>query len=578
MNDNRLGLKIVRINQGYTDLLEINGNQSWTKRIWDIRKDLENIENLEGTSTVLMLKSIDSGYLLTVATLIEGRRTDCISAWIYIPNDIKISGKELVEIVDVLEKEILANIRNDDQLSLLFDHAYESAPAKRKTINSSGDKYAYRYYGKGTLYSYSLNELLDDINQSYYRDYKCIFLLDNSSNLKCNIGKDLRSIKIKSEIVLSPPSIVDGFEPYIDGQKFNQARYAFEGDNITIEWKRKGYKTIRKEIKVQKEIECPKPSPNEYVIEYPYEYIRVKDENGQEIEDYNLWIEGHLIRKGEVAEISEDKKSQSQVEVSANGYEEYKQSHDLRAIRYLDIRLKKKKYSYTFVLYSKDNEELEVEYSTTKKYLNSSPIEGYKTRDYIKNGVKNILKYSPSLSTSMKIVIGVACAIALFMGIAGGFYFTKQFYADKISSLQLKVEEVNKELSQRKVAQSLEQPIEESHMSNDNWDRIVKYLDKQKKWKKDEMDKFPEIVGLWDAINSYDKRAIESFQVNLSRSENYKRLLEAIANVKTQLSGPYNKENDFVITVDSYIKNLIKKTAEGNDSEKKNNEDQDAWM
>ena len=178
----------------------------------------------------------------------------------------------------------------------------------------------------------------------------------------------------------------------------------------------------------------------------------------------------------------------------------------------------------------------------------------------------------------MKIVIGVACAIALFMGIAGGFYFTKQFYADKISSLQLKVEEVNKELSQRKVAQSLEQPIEESHMSNDNWDRIVKYLDKQKKWKKDEMDKFPEIVGLWDAINSYDKRAIESFQVNLSRSENYKRLLEAIANVKTQLSGPYNKENDFVITVDSYIKNLIKKTAEGNDSEKKNNEDQDAWM
>lgn len=46
MDNNKLGLKIVRINQGYTDLFEINGDQVWTKNVWDIRKDLENIDNL----------------------------------------------------------------------------------------------------------------------------------------------------------------------------------------------------------------------------------------------------------------------------------------------------------------------------------------------------------------------------------------------------------------------------------------------------------------------------------------------------------------------------------------------------
>ena len=104
MDNNKLGLKIVRINQGYTDLFEINGDQVWTKNVWDIRKDLENIDNLDGSSAVLMLTSVDIGHILTVASLIEGRITDCISAWIYVPASINIAGKELVEIVETSEQ------------------------------------------------------------------------------------------------------------------------------------------------------------------------------------------------------------------------------------------------------------------------------------------------------------------------------------------------------------------------------------------------------------------------------------------------------------------------------------------
>lgn len=573
---NKLGLIIEYTANGSNELLSLNTDSKWENNVGEIA-EIKQVDRPNSQDwCILVLQSIEYGHIIRIIIPNTGRN-DYISASIFMPYGIIISGKELENVISKTKSELFDWKKETSKavLSSLFSESYKMVDLYKKPIEESPNKIAYRYYG---VY-YQLYELMDKLNQSYYDSYKYIFLFESESGISCK-GDDLTNKDLIESMILNPPSSVDGFEPYIDGQKFNQARYAFVGDKIIIKWKRKGYKTIRKEIEVQKDIECLKPSPNEYVIEYPYEYIRVKDENGQEIEDYNLWIDGSLIRKGKVAEISEAKKSQSQVEVSANGYEEYKQSHDLRARRYLDIRLKKKIYSYTFILFSKDNKKLEVEYSTTKKFLESSPIKGYKARNGIVRGITNSLEYSP-FSKSIKIVICVAFAIVLFMGIAGGFYFTKQFYADKISSLQSKVEEVNKELSQRKVAQSLEQPIEESHMSNGNWDRIVKYLDNEKKWKKDEMDKFPEIVGLWDAINSYDKEIAEKYQENLKDSKVYTQLLEALTKAD-RLSGSYCSEGDVVITIKSYLDKLSKQVSKedvrNNSGSKKENEDQDAWI
>ena len=55
MDASVLGLKIVRIKEGYQDLLEINGDPSWTKKVWDIRRDLPAGTNTEEGKTVLLL-------------------------------------------------------------------------------------------------------------------------------------------------------------------------------------------------------------------------------------------------------------------------------------------------------------------------------------------------------------------------------------------------------------------------------------------------------------------------------------------------------------------------------------------
>ena len=319
MDNNKLGLKIVRINQGYTDLLEINGDQKWTKNVWDIRKDLENIDNLDGSSAVLMLTSIDTGHMLTVASLIEGRITDCISAWIHIPATISISGKELVELVESAKKEILANERNDEKLRQLFSKEYELAPASKIVGGSIGEKCAYRYYGQKA--KYTLAELLKDMCQSYYKNYKSIFLLDNSSNLRCLSGDNLSEQKVYSMIIVKSPGVVESFVPHIGGQPFEGQMYVVEGEIIKIEWRRNGYLPIQTETTVRQDMRYSVPTPNQYIRVIPFDTIKVVDEWGQSIREYEVYVEKKLIEHGRPIAISESKINNVWIEVYAEGFE-----------------------------------------------------------------------------------------------------------------------------------------------------------------------------------------------------------------------------------------------------------------
>ena len=320
MDNNKLGLKIVRINQGYTDLFEINGDQVWTKNVWDIRKDLENIDNLDGSSAVLMLTSVDTGHILTVASLIEGRITDCISAWIYVPASINIAGKELVEIVDAVKKEILANERNDERLTQLLSKTYESAPASRITTKSNGEKCAYRYYGQKAKYTLA-EAPKKDMCQSYYKNYKSIFLLDNSTSLRCLSGDNLSDHKVYSMVVIKSPGQVDSFVPYIGEQPFVGQMYAIEGDVINIEWRRDGYMPIHTSSTITPGAKYSLPTPNQYVRLLPYNYIKITDEWNQRVEDYELCVEKKQVNKGDDIQISESMLNNVWVEIYAEGYE-----------------------------------------------------------------------------------------------------------------------------------------------------------------------------------------------------------------------------------------------------------------
>lgn len=552
MDNNKLGLKIVRINQGYTDLFEINGDQVWTKNVWDIRKDLENIDNLDGSSAVLMLTSVDTGHILTVASLIEGRITDCISAWIYVPASINIAGKELVEIVDAVKKEILANERNDERLTQLLSKTYESAPASRITTKSNGEKCAFRYYGQGA--KYTLSELLKDMCQSYYKSYKSVFLLDNSSKLKCLQGDNLSDQKVYSMVVVKSPGNIDSFVPYIGERPFVGQIYAIEGGTIDIEWRRDGYMPIHTKSTIAPVAKYSVPTPNQYVRVLNYNYIKVVDEWSQRVTDYDLYVAKQRISKNEDIRISEATLNNVWVEIHAEGFEPI--SGHLNLTQPVQLKLVKETYAYEFLLPLKNEEGYYPIKISGNRKMKNSPVKGYVTENgYVTRNDKNYLRFKP-FTRKFWITCLICSIIVLLLGICGG-YALNDFIGGKADNQEVgKLTKENDDLKSR--IKELEKRNynyvpkgSESNSDEKLVDAAISYIDHNNVWNRTEMEKHEPLKGLWDAMNERRFDDILAYENVLGKSAIFKELVAAITkNRHKPFSGNFNTNpNDFDITI-----------------------------
>lgn len=552
MDNNKLGLKIVRINQGYTDLFEINGDQVWTKNVWDIRKDLENIDNLDGSSAVLMLTSVDTGHILTVASLIEGRITDCISAWIYVPASINIAGKELVEIVDAVKKEILANERNDERLTQLLSKTYESAPASRITTKSNGEKCAFRYYGQGA--KYTLSELLKDMCQSYYKSYKSVFLLDNSSKLKCLQGDNLSDQKVYSMVVVKSPGNIDSFVPYIGERPFVGQIYAIEGGTIDIEWRRDGYMPIHTKSTIAPGAKYSVPTPNQYVRVLNYNYIKVVDEWSQRVTDYDLYVAKQRISKNEDIRISEATLNNVWVEIHAEGFEPI--SGHLNLTQPVQLKLVKETYAYEFLLPLKNEEGYYPIKISGNRKMKNSPVKGYVTENgYVTRNDKNYLRFKP-FTRKFWITCLICSIIVLLLGICGG-YALNDFIGGKADNQEVgKLTKENDDLKSRikeleKRNYNYAPKGSESNSDEKLVDAAISYIDHNNVWNRTEMEKHEPLKGLWDAMNERRFDDILAYDNILGKSAIFKELVAAITkNRHKPFSGNFNTNpNDFDITI-----------------------------
>lgn len=557
MDNNKLGLKIVRINQGYTDLFEINGDQKWTKNVWDIRKDLENIDNLDGSSAVLMLTSIDTGHILTVASLIEGRITDCISAWIYVPASINIAGKELVEIVDAVKKEILANERNDERLTQLLSKTYESAPASRITTKSNGEKCAFRYYGQGA--KYTLSELLKDMCQSYYKSYKSVFLLDNSSKLKCLQGDNLSDQKVYSMVVVKSPGNIDSFVPYIGERPFVGQIYAIEGGTIDIEWRRDGYMPIHTKSTIAPGAKYSVPTPNQYVRVLNYNYIKVVDEWSQRVTDYDLYVAKQRISKNEDIRISEATLNNVWVEIHAEGFEPI--SGYLNLTQPVQLKLVKETYAYEFLLPLKNEEDYYPIKISGNRKMKNSPVKGYVTENgYVTRNDKNYLRFKP-FTRKFWITCLICSIIVLLLGICGG-YALNDFIGGKADNQEVsKLTKENADLKSRiKELEKRNYTYTPKGATDNNEtysiEAAISYLDTNNKWNRTEMEKFDDLKGLWDALNERLFDDIIKYETKLSKSITFTEVVQAVkANKHKKFAQPYTKDNDIRIHPEQGVSN-----------------------
>ena len=468
MNTNKLGLKFVRISQGYTDLFEINGDSSWTQHVWDIREELKLIENLNSNSNIVFSQNIEEGHILTVVYpfMVQGHgATDCISAWVFVPKDIVISGKELSDVVKYLRDEMLSNNLNQAKFEKVFAKEYPASPAKKVITQTSGTVCAYRYYGQGQLYS--LSEILGELNQASYAKYKCIFILDKASGFEFNKNIDnLSACKVTQMVVVNPPKPVDKFVPYIDGAIFEEAVYIAEGSLIKVEWKRPGYRTIDMAVTVSKNSVIPQPTPDKYYRNIRFDHFTIVDESNNPVGKYQLRVSKQTLNEGFQVVIHEAAISKCEVEVFADNFVTYKGILDLNSKQI--IRMKRKTLTYKFQLPLKDGSSLDFQIEATKKLV-KSPIKGYETIGAIDSRHINDLEYKPdSKRTYIMMLIGLIAGLVL--GIGAMLIFGGE--SETSASNQTKQEST--EEKQENTASTLEEAIKYLD-EKEIWNRYIKF-------------------------------------------------------------------------------------------------------
>ena len=553
--NNKLGLKIVRTSQGYVEGLEVNGAQEWTKNIRDVREDLKHIENFQGDSTVLMMRCIDSGNLITIASLIDGRITDCISAWIYIPDNLIISGKKLVEIINITKNEILAVMQNDSLLKEIFSKEYESAPANRIYKKSNTDQYAYRYYGKGC--NYELWELLDNIYQPYYQQYKSVFFIDKSSQLSCSVGDDLSNRQLYTSILANTPKVIDGFVPYVNGKIFDSPMYVSKGEVIEITWKKKDYEPIRTQTKANEGFMYMEPTVNQYRRLIPYEAIMVVDERRRSIQEYELSINHNKVNPGNAVPVSEAALNNVRIDVYADEYDPKGIMVDFVKSSRITVQLSKTSYEYKLAIPLENIDGyINLEPITTHKKLEKSPIKGYapERRGFSRHEI-TYLKYAPYNKTFW-IQAAIVLGIVLILGVALGAWGWNKLKTEKLinenSSLKYEMKQLKSKGGYNYSHQEDEEKTPKQEENVKDADEVLAYLDNNNVWNREKMEGFSQIKGLWDALNTHDFNNVLGFENVLKDSERFMKLVQAIkANKAKKFTTNYNtNQNDFDITIE----------------------------
>lgn len=557
----KLGLKIVRASMGLGSGFERNTEQSWTKYVRDTREDYKCIPTLEEDSdaSALLYSAIETGEFFTLISGIAGRPGDFVSAWIFVPSSIEISGKELESVINDTRVQILRDEINTETLTTIFDKDYPHLDLSKTCTRTDGNKLAVRYFGRGT--DYSLREVLNLLSQPENTSFKGIFLIDNSSSIKAIGCEDISNHKLKDSFIIEAPKPDNGFIPYLNNNEFITNIRATEGERIIITWKKNGYSPIQEEIIVKENSHQSKGiSPIDIKKLIPFTNIEVCDEKGRPIsEDYSLYIERQLVTKGQALPIRQAALQQVHVEVkNLSGYKNCSADLDFSKSDHQKIYLKENCFTYFFELPIKRDESSFMEVKpveiNSKRRITRTPFPGYHSYDgeFYENSTIP-LYYRAEKKPIWKRLIPLA--VFLLFGMCLGFGIASYIYDEQNKKAEAKLTVAQN--SAKQTAKEEEKPKKEA----------ITLLERSE-WIKTDFDNVTELKGLWDELNEYKFDKVLNRGGDLDKSGNFSVLKQVIrdfkeAGGKSEMFIGHNcPDGDSTITYSLYKASIERKTTD----------------
>lgn len=579
---NKLQLYINKSGVEYKNIFNLNPDEDVRRCIVDVRRALQipAYDVLE-KNTFYFVRYLDSGMLVGVISTTIGQKANHVAAWIFVPYDLRVEAETLMDVVNLVARKISGqSISPEDMADLraAFSAEYPTNAEAAGIVGNRGEEYAFRYYGGDTD-----RELIDLIGvylyQSAYLPYAGVLLVDASLGIECH-GTDLTDIPFEQMVDMVPPEAhPDGFKPYLFGQLFAEPFLVPLREQVEIVWKRPGFQDMVQQIAVTEagmQPECASTgeskkriSPKSFSVTSLSSHRSLTNECQITVNGIDI-TEGHYFTQAELAN--------AELTVACEGYETYSARTNLAQSAQTIIRLRERGKIYNFEISAKSSDIAGMIHFRihSSGELTESPIDGYELADDIQEGASrsNHLVYDGGNQRKTlinNIVWAVAGAVigALLMLLCtcGSGGAEPEAVTDEPATAQVENTESQQqpkpEENKKETAQPQQTPApapEQTTAPNRSLQSAVEYLDANKVWHKDSLDRFPDLRGLYEDMNTLNrKRLVEVWGPKLKDSRQFTNVANHVTNgAKKKPRIPadrttYNPANDYAISVQSYL-------------------------
>ena len=579
---NKLGFAIKLASQGAGNAIECNKSQ-WTNKVVDIREYLKLFNGLQGTDNIVTFMSFDEGgCFLTQLRAISGRMGDFLSGWIYIPNTIEATGDDIMNaynyVRNILSQSNLTDLKDD--ISSFFSKEFPTKEVSAQYSASKGQLYGVRFLGH-----YTLKEIVGEHRyQPYYSEYKAVFLLNKDDEVTitkeaANSFRNLTDKEIVRTSTLVPPTYPQlqalgvGTKIYtIDGSDFKQPLLVNQGSKVPLLLSRDGFENMKLEVSVTSERQLIDFSSTKITWrkKISASMFSIRDRKNEKIEKgVRIFVNGTDITFQEIL-LSEEECRQAIVKVTAPDYETFEQRRSL-LIEDKQIILNRKIRSFQAMVELTNGHHAEM--TIESKHLPSkheSPLKGYTyEEDY--HGDK-ILKMDSWFVWKQRLW-GFFAALAAIMLIIACVSFDAWLDTHHFK-FGLPPWEKDRPAQQSNYGYSTETDdsiqnqtdvqVEsgQNGTTDISFDAAIKYLDGHSTWTKSDMEKYPDLKGLFEDMNTFNfTNLLNDWQNKLSNSQQFKKVCESANKTYSHGWDPkqaphyptYNEPDDEQISLTNYI-------------------------
>lgn len=578
---NKLGFAIKLASLGAGNAIECNKGQ-WTNKVVDIREYLKLFNGLQGTDNIVTFMSFDeNGCFLTQLRSISGRVGDFLSGWIYIPNTIDATGEEIMSaynyVRNILSQSNLSDLKDD--IESFFSREYPSKEVAAKYVASRGQLYGVRFLGH-----YTLKEIVGEHRyQPYYNAYKAVFLLNKEEEVSitkeaANFFKDLTDKDIVKTSILEPPTNISlqtlgrgTIIHTIDGSDFNQPLLVNIGSKIPLILYRKGFENMKYEVNVTSERQVIDLSNVKitWMKKLSASMFNVSNRKHEKIgKDLRISVNNRDITFQDV-QFSEKDCQDALVKVSAPDFETFEEKRNLLNGEFdITLNRKVKQVQANVELSNGSHGEMTIKSKSLPSNY-KSPLKGYKfDEDYHGN---KVLKLSLLFVWKQRFWGFLVAAMLIIAYIVFDAWIDTHHF-----KFGLPPWEENRPTQQDTSYNSNvhddyqngnQDELEQNDSEDTSLDAAIKYLDNSSTWSKTDMEKYPDLKGLYDDMNNFNlSKLLNDWHSKLSSSQRFLKVCESAQKTYNNGWNPkqgshtptYNKTDDEQIRITNYINWLDK--------------------